>query len=171
MRTRPRFAFISAVVSGLVLVTTQLPASADRIVGTAGDDTLRGTAGKDHLDGRGGDDLLVGRDGRDSLLGRSGDDTAYGGRGGDYFDGGRGRDAFKGGPGPDSVFDHLVNGHGNASELRLGVGADSVLSNVSSDGRVDVIYCGPGEDTVSYWGDPDPRDRLLNCEHVNDWSH
>lgn len=171
MRTRHRFSAVSAVVAVLVVGATQLPAAADRIVGTAGNDTLHGTAGKDHLDGRAGDDLLVGRDGRDTLLGRSGDDTAYGGRGGDYFDGGRGRDVFKGGPGPDSVFEHLVNGHGNASELRLGRGSDSVVSNVSSDGRIDVIYCGPGEDTVSYWGDPDPRDRLVNCEHVTDWSH
>lgn len=79
---------------------------ADRINGSAADDSIylyggndeaRGGDGDDHIYGGDGNDVLYGEDGRDVLYGGDGADTLYGGRGGDTLFGGAGNDILIGG--------------------------------------------------------------------------
>jgi Ca2+-binding RTX toxin-like protein len=60
-------------------------ATADRLLGRAGDDRLRGAGGNDSLDGGNGRDDLAGGAGRDRLAGGFGADALAGGKGADLF--------------------------------------------------------------------------------------
>ena len=60
--------------------------------GTFGIDDLHGGGGNDSIDGRGNDDKLYGDAGNDTIAGGSGDDEIWGGAGNDLLDGGTGQD-------------------------------------------------------------------------------
>jgi Ca2+-binding RTX toxin-like protein len=69
-------------------------ATADDLLGGAGNDTLQGLGGNDTLNGDAGNDSLEGGAGNDSLIGGTGDDTLLGGTGRDRLEGGAGNDWF-----------------------------------------------------------------------------
>jgi Ca2+-binding RTX toxin-like protein len=114
--------------------------------GAVGADDIVGTHGRDELVGTRHPDTLRGRGGADALIGMYGADVLIAGRGLDNVQDGPGRDV-----------------------VHLGRGNDTILTE--ADGFVDTFRCGPGYDYVWYWGDPEPGDVLIGCEHVGDWSH
>ena len=152
---------------------------ADRLFGDNGRDILRGNAGSDRafggpgadvLRGGAGADRLFGGDGNDSLRGGRGDDKVIGGTGADNLRGGAGRDSLFAGPGADRVAGgagpDVVAGGDGADRLSGGAGRDKIMGGAGNDridaldGEPDVIYCGPGRDTVR----ADPVDRKVSCE-------
>jgi len=90
-------------------------------------------------------DLLRGTPGRDSICGRPERDAIRAGPGNDTIDGGSGGDVIYPGSGRDVV-----------------VAADGADSIYARDGELDVIDCGPAQDTVR----ADRLDRLTRCERV-----
>jgi Tol biopolymer transport system component len=124
--------------------------------GTPGDDTLRGTPGRDFLYGEAGNDRLFG-EGRADIL--------RGGPGNDFLDGGPGRDTLIDAPGNDRVvggdeIDRIILERGSD---RVNAGKGDDLVQAESDGRRDVISCGPGRDTVY----AEQIDRVArDCERV-----
>lgn len=168
------------------------PVLADVVNGTEGDDTLRGTGSADDINGFRGSDSLKGLGGHDDLRGGRGWDVMkghagadymyagpdrtrdfndmYGGRGADVGYGSRSNDWMDGGRGPDTFYgrgnsDYATPGKGR-DVVRFGKGNDGIWV-LTHDGVVDHIFCGPGDDYVSYSEDtPDPKDKLHNCEEV-----
>jgi Ca2+-binding RTX toxin-like protein len=69
--------------------------SAEKIVGTPGDDVLKGGSGDDIIFGQEGNDVIRGKQGNDNLHGKQGDDLIFGGRGTDKVNGGQGNDTCK----------------------------------------------------------------------------
>ncbi|CAN5713766.1 hypothetical protein BH24ACT11_BH24ACT11_07100 [soil metagenome] len=164
----------AGVVTGaLILTATTLAAApavanggdAEDIVGTSGDDILLGGSGRDALWGQGGDDVLragsQAAEGMVFLRGGGGNDTSYGGKHGDHLVGGSGSDTFYARGGADTVYPDR-----GIDVVRLGKGNDTGLV-VELDNKVDVFYCGPGNDSVVYYYDQiDPRDQHHGCESV-----
>jgi hypothetical protein len=116
------------------------------------DGVLRGFGGDDHIEGAASDDALDGGPGADAVFGRRGDDALAGGEGDDLLEGGRGRDVLDGGEGDD----RLLGGF-DADRLRGGPGNDAIRA---TDGRRDVVDCGPGRDRAIL----DRRDVATGCE-------
>ncbi|WP_238365595.1 calcium-binding protein [Mesobacterium pallidum] len=118
----------------------------DTMAGQDGDDTLEGGDGTDRLDGGTGFDQLSGGEGKDRLWGREGADSLSGGRGNDRLFGQGGNDDLSGGPGADRLSggrhqDRLIGGYGHDT-LAGGDGADTL------DG-------GPGDDLLTGGAGPD----------------
>lgn len=115
------------------------PGTAVRVtlIGGAGADALTGGDAADALLGLGGNDYLNGGAGADLIDGGAGNDAAYGLGGDDVMAGGTGRDVLNGGAGADRL-----SGEDGADVLSGGDGADRL------DGDEDVVYTGPGADTV-----------------------
>lgn len=145
----------AGIVTGALLLTATTltaatPAMAESdgakdIVGTSGDDTIRGTTKSDYIRARGG----------------GGKDTIYGGKHGDHLVGGNAADSFYARGGADTVYP----GRGR-DVVRLAKANDTSLI-FELDNRVDVFYCGPGNDTVVYYYDQiDSRDQHHGCESV-----
>ena len=101
-------------------------------------DRLYGGADDDFLNGGPGNDRLYGGRGEDELYGDEGNDWLVGGRNDDLIVAGTGNDRVRGGPGDDviDVYDDPV--------------------------ERDVVFCGPGTDTVY----ADTSDVLIGCEDV-----
>jgi Ca2+-binding RTX toxin-like protein len=101
---------------------------------TEGNDKLTGTAGNDDLQGLGGNDKLTGLAGNDTLQG------------------GKGRDSLDGGDGDDSLYDDVVFGPGQATQL-ADQDADVLKGGAGNDylvgGPGDKMYGGPGNDGFS----------------------
>jgi hypothetical protein len=120
---------------------------ADRIVGTAARDVIFPGAGDDRVWGRGGDDRIDATYGRDFVDAGPDNDIVYTHANDDVVRGGAGRDLLVPGNGEDAVYG--------------GRGRD--LIQVSGDGRVDRVRCGPGRDVVF----ADAIDRAAgDCETV-----
>jgi Ca2+-binding RTX toxin-like protein len=79
--------------------------AAERIDGSAGNDTIVLLGGDDSSDGGAGDDTLRGGDGDDSLEGGDGDDLLEGGAGNDTLRGGYGDDIYRIGSATATVID------------------------------------------------------------------
>jgi hypothetical protein len=133
--------------------------------GTNGPDTLVGTDGRDLLLGGPGNDSLFANDGADRLFGGAGNDFLEGGDGDDYLSGGTGDDTLVGDNGNDILIggpgnDDLEGGHG-INHINAGPGDDRI--DVQNSSKLDVVDCGPGNDTVF----ADHGDRIAkNCETV-----
>lgn len=101
---------------------------------TEGNDKLTGTAGADDLQGLGGNDTLTGLGGNDTLQG------------------GKGRDALDGGDGDDALYDDVVFGPGQATQL-ADQDADVLKGGAGNDylvgGPGDKLYGGAGNDGFS----------------------
>ena len=107
---------------------------ADSLAGTASADAISGGGGADRISGLAGGDCLSGGAGRDRLAGGAGNDTVDGGAGNDVLNAGTGRNVLRGGSGNDRLD--------------------------STNGRRDVLNCGPGRDVVF----ADAFDRVTACE-------
>ena len=157
-----------------------VPRDFQRLHGTSHADRLQGTAGMDFIRAYGGADTSLGRGGMDIVSGGPGVDAVTGGRGSDWVWGGSGQDATAGGPAADVMYefagadtvdggpgaDWVAAGRGS-DVFRTGGGNDYVIA--LADRAADIIKCGTGaHDIVGYLRRPDPRDRLVGCEHVND---
>ena len=120
----------------------------DMLFGDAGDDTLNGDAGNDSLGGGAGNDALNGGSGDDTLYGDPGDDTLNGGSGIDEF--------FYAGAGTTSVTVDLTAGTASGADI-----GNDTLSNIedvttgdgddtiTGDANDNVVWSGPGNDTVN----------------------
>jgi Ca2+-binding RTX toxin-like protein len=108
----------------------------------------------DRLLGSAGVDIIHALDGHDKVFGREGDDWLKGGPGDDEVHGQMGNDRVKGHEGEDTVFggpgDDLVRG-GTAKQ--------------TNDGKVDILDCGAGTDTVYY---TEGTDTISDCEILHE---
>lgn len=118
-----------------------------------GDDTADGAAKSDRIAGGPGNDTLDG-DNFPSPFG----DFLTGGAGDDTFTGGQGTDVIVGGSGNDTVDNGTGTVNQGADRVAAGSGDDTI--NEASDGSIDTVRGGPGEDTCIL----DPADRARSCE-------
>lgn len=170
----------------------------DVVYGGTGADELHGRGGRDFVSGGKGRDLVLGEGAFDRLFGDFGNDVVRGGGGGDYFgnpapnigfegddtliggggrdvlmEDGNGNDVLRGGPNKKIVTSPDIFGTreflspaGGADRVFGGAGPDIVY--LESDGRRDIIRCGPGDDEVSYNKGRDRRDVISGCEKIRD---
>lgn len=131
MQAKYRALAVAAVCS-LAAAGAAFGATKAVIVGTPGDDTLWGTSSADVMDGKAGNDTLHGRAGNDVLYGNRGDDTLHGG----------GNDVLYGADGADSIWGGL------GSDVEYGGPGDDSLHSLANDNAVDILDCGPGNDTA-----------------------
>jgi len=122
-----------ATVASLALAGVAFGATKAVIVGTSGNDTLWGTPSAD---------VMYGKAGNDTLHGRAGNDVIYGNAGDDVLKGGDGRDVLYGGDGNDSIWGGLD------SDIEYGGAGDDNLHSLADDNAVDILDCGPGNDTA-----------------------
>ena len=138
----------------------------DKLIGTAKQDELRGKGGKDTLRGRAEDDLLYAGPGDDDVFGGSGKDSVWSGTGDDWVRASGGRDQIR----TQADRDTLQLGSSGPTRAWTGGGRDSVIA-YDVDGNRDVVFCGPGKDSVYYLGEIDPDDKYVDCEHIADAAH
>ncbi|MDF3029625.1 MAG: HlyJ hemolysin-like protein [Moraxellaceae bacterium] len=131
------------------------------LTGTSGNDTLTGGTGVEVVFGRAGNDTVSAGDGNDRVYGGGGDDTVYGEDGADQLRGGVGHDSMNGGAGADALYgeagnDGLAGGAG-ADVVDGGDGDDFLMDHlyavVETDGLVDTLYGGDGNDQVMLCSD------------------
>ena len=97
---------VSSSPVGVNLSTFSDPATtslADKVFGSAFDDTIKAGGGADRLELGAGNDSGFGDDGNDTILGGAGNDTLDGGAGNDTLAGGAGIDNISGGDGFDTI--------------------------------------------------------------------
>ncbi len=122
-------------------------------VGGPGNNTIYGTVHGDAIYGKGGND---------DLHGRAGNDVLIGGEGNDVLRGGHDSDVLRGGPGDDTLWG------GFGADVELGGPGNDTLYALANDNRLDVLDCGPGDDTAHVNVHERGRYRIARCEHV-DW--
>ena len=124
----------------------------DFLMGTSDPDVLYGKGGSDFMDGRGGNDQLYGGDGNDEIVSFPGDDILYGGRGNDFLIEGKGNNL-------------LFGGSGNDFFQATAIDPDRPGSGNTTPKKRDLVFCGPGRDTVAV--DPGHVDFVASdCEEV-----
>jgi Ca2+-binding RTX toxin-like protein len=165
----------ATAVIAVLFFTAPAVSAAQALTGTPSDDTLVGTAASDELRGGGGNDTLRGRGEADRLYGGSGNDDVFGGRGADLIWAGQGNDWVRASAGRDEIRtragrDTVQLGTSGPSRTWTGAGNDAVIA-YDVDGNRDVVFCGPGRDSVYYWGEIDPDDRYIGCEQVSNAAH
>jgi len=166
---------VSVAVVAVATLLTPAGASAETLTGTPGPDRLIGTDRSDTLRGRGGADMLRGQGGADRIYGGAGRDDVFGGRGRDVVRVGSGPDWVRASDGRDIIcthaaFDTVQLGRSGPSRVWTGIGNDAVIA-YDIDGNRDVVFCGPGRDSVYYWGKADPQDAYPGCERILDAAH
>ena len=151
----------------------------DSLIGTSDSDALYGRGAGDFLAGKGENDVLYGEDGDDFMHGGAvgwgmapdGQDRLFGGDGSDCMFGGSQDDVLHGGPGRDDMGHYcyeFIFDTGN-DLFYGGTGDDDIIAledrpqNPDAQER-DVVFCGPGRDTVYY---QKGVDRLFDCERKN----
>lgn len=180
------FAFVAS--SGVGLAAIEFGTERNEFIeGTGTGDVLHGGGGSDSLAGRGGNDVLHGGSGGDALHGGSfrfgqifegrrmiadGRDTLFGNGGDDCVWGGSGDDVLHGGDGNDFVgtycLDFIMDT--GSDVMYAGAGNDDVMAveaPFTAPRRLqekDIVYCGPGVDTVFY---QKGVDRVFGCERKN----
>ena len=159
----------------------------DVLIGTNGEDVLYGGGGNDGLAGRGEDDVLRGDAGDDFMYGGSfrfeeifgqggrmvpdGEDKLFGGSGDDCMFGGSEDDVLYGGEGNDDIghycYEFIMDAgndiiHGGRGDDDI-IAAEAPFAYPALQER-DVVYCGPGKDTIYY---QKGVDRIFDCESKN----
>lgn len=147
----------------------------DFLIGTNSEDQLYGRGGSDGLAGKEGDDVLYGDDGNDFMHGgrvgwgmaADGEDKLFGGNGSDCMFGGSEDDILHGGPGNDDMghycYEFIFDRGGDI--FYGGSGNDDIIAIVDTEAQErDLVFCGPGKDTVYY---RKGVDRLFDCERKN----
>lgn len=102
--------------------------SADKKIGTLGDDLIHGWAKGGVYTSPSGNDTLDGAAGNDSLYGGTGNDSLIGGIGNDLMDGNAGADIFDGGTGNDI---YVIDITADKVTEAAGAGTDTIRSYVS----------------------------------------
>ena len=173
--------------SGVALAAVQFGTERhDVIRGTGGEDVVHGRGGWDVISGRGDDDVLFGDEGANAIHGGSfrleeifqgnkmvpdGKDRLFGGDGADCVWGGSEDDVLYGGAGNNFVGTYcldFVMDTGN-DIMYAGTGNDFVMA-VEAPSRYpelqerDLVFCGPGTDTVYY---KKGVDQIFDCERKN----
>lgn len=148
----------------------------NRILGLGGDDVVYAYGANDVVYGGFGNDFIRGDAGADQLYGEPGLDSVIGSGGGDTLNGGAGTDNVAGGPGNDTLYGaggndlmgNIVFGPSTVTDTGQDkfYGGDGDDRFYTSDGEVDTINCGPGEDTVY----KDEIDVLANDSCENIWN-
>jgi Ca2+-binding RTX toxin-like protein len=175
------------VGSGVALAAVKIGTDGhDVLKGTKGEDVIHGRGSWDVISGVGSDDVLYGDEGSDSIHGGSfdldeifdgrrmvpdGEDKIYGGDGKDCVWGGSEDDVLYGGAGNDFVGTYcldFVMDTGN-DVMYAGSGNDFVMAVEAPDRyqnlqERDVVYCGPGKDTVYF---TKGVDQIFGCERKN----
>jgi Ca2+-binding RTX toxin-like protein len=141
----------------------------DVVEGGEGNDVINGDQGADRILGGLGNDVITGGADNDWLIGDVGHDNLDGGDGNDKIDGFTGNDVINGGNGNDQIIgdtgaDKIFGGDGN-DEIYHGQWLPDIDDMLRSDGKKDVIDCGPGIDQVIINEDVD-GDVAINCESV-----
>ena len=156
--------------SGIALAAVKFGTEGpDRIIGTNVKDVLYGKGGNDGLAGRGADDILYGGDGHDFMYGGyvrygemfqggrfapDGQDKMFGGKGNDCLFGGTGNDILYGGDGHDMIgllcFDFVSDLGKDIMYGRSGDDEIIALEIERHKQQRDIVFCGPGRDTVYY---------------------
>lgn len=159
----------------------------DVIRGTKGEDVVHGGGGWDVISGRGDDDVLFGDGGSDAIHGGSfrleeifdghrmvpdGEDRLFGGDGADCVWGGSEDDVLYGGAGKDFVGTYCLDFVMDTGEdvMYAGSGNDFIMaveaptSEPASLQEEDIVFCGPGTDTVYY---EKGLDQVFDCERKN----
>lgn len=170
---------IIILLSGFMGIGTIFPmsASADTITcaGVVIPDPCLGTTRNDVMTGDGNDNLICGRSGYDKIILGGGNDIGVGNgglAGGDVIDGGYGKDTIIGdnmnAPGAP---EDCGGQSGGADNLNGGPDDDkiyhsSIISPTASDGRKDIINCGPGKDEA-FINTRIDADTAINCEIVH----
>jgi Ca2+-binding RTX toxin-like protein len=138
--------------------------SKSNCAGTNGDDIIIGGNKSKDL-------VIVGHDGNDIINASAGDDDLCGGNGNDQLNGEDGNDRLVGdsflckaevGPGSAPGMDNIMGGAGN--DILIHGNANGNYDD--SDGKRDLIDCGPGDDTAMLNISID-HDEAVNCEHIN----
>ncbi|HWS34256.1 MAG TPA: calcium-binding protein [Actinoplanes sp.] len=117
----------------------------ENLFGGSGTDTIYGNGGNDYIYPDGGTNTIYGGPGDDDLRGGPGRDLIWGQEGNDRINPGAGNDVARGGPG-DDMFDEGTGRdvlHGDA-------GMDDFMQGGWDGPARDVIYGGPGFDSVEY---------------------
>lgn len=158
----------------------------DVIRGTDGEDVVHGGGGWDVISGGGDDDVLFGDEGADAIHGGSfrlgeifdgdrmvpdGEDKLFGGDGADCVWGGSEDDELYGGAGNDFVGTYCLDFVMDTGEdtMYAGSGNDHVMAveapfRYSGLQEPDVVFCGPGTDTIYY---QKGVDLIFDCERKN----
>jgi hypothetical protein len=133
-------AVAALLLAGETALAKDLFCLGGKCVGTERADQIFGTDGMDKIAGRDGGDIIF-----DDLF-LAADDVVHGGAGPDVIrdDGGPDVDTIFGGKGDDAI------------TVRESFGT-------TVDTTIDVVDCGPGEDTVFF----DPTDNVKDCEILN----
>lgn len=169
---------ISALIVGGTALLENIPYAHALTINCAGitiPEVCLGTTRNDVITGDGKDNFICGRSGYDVITLGSGDDTGVGNGGspaGDAIDGGYGKDTLIGDnakePGAPEDCGGQLSG---ADNLNGGPDDDriyhsSLISPTASDGKKDIINCGPGNDEAFINTSVD-GDVAINCETVH----
>jgi Ca2+-binding RTX toxin-like protein len=146
-------------------------ASANLVLGGAGDDTIYGGSGSDRLyggadddsiEGSGGLNRIFGEDGEDTLVGGWQDDTIDGGAGHDYINGSYGNDSLIGGTGNDTIYGQETSIESSGDDtIHGGIGNDVLYGGRGND----EIYGGPGNDYIVVEPTDDGRNEVAIYGH------
>jgi Ca2+-binding RTX toxin-like protein len=168
------------VGSGVALAAVKFGTDGrDELIGTNSADQLFGKGGRDFLAGKKQDDVLYGGDGNDFNYGGAvgwgmapdGQDKLWGGDGSDCMFGGSEDDVLIGGTGRDDMGHYcyeFIMDTGN-DVFHSGSGNDSIMAveapfSYPTLQERDLVFCGPGKDTVYY---QKGVDRIFDCERKN----
>ncbi|HHQ4893461.1 TPA: calcium-binding protein, partial [Aeromonas veronii] len=110
----------------------QVLSSAQKAIGTPGNDNIKGGVGNDLLDGGAGNDTLVGGGGDDTLKGGAGDDLLTSSGGTSVLEGGEGNDTLIG------------SGHSDTYRFNLGDGHDLIINGKAGGEHYSAIILGTG---------------------------
>jgi Ca2+-binding RTX toxin-like protein len=157
------------MLSGIALAATiscGAISSEGHCYGTRRADTMTGNAERNNMSGKRGGDEMSALKGPDAIWGGIGDDRMFAGPGSDYVGDNKGSNLLSGGPGGDYLNayhppDSKPAPAFNVDRIKGGPGGDSIDA---TDGRKDLVNCGPGRDSVYF----DRRlDEVENCERLN----
>lgn len=169
---------IAAVIVGGTSILMNIPYAHAATINCAGiviPDVCSGTTRNDVMTGDGNDNFICGQSGYDKIILGDGSDTGVGGGGspaGDFIDGGYGKDTIIGdninAPGAPEDCGGQSSG---ADTLNGGPDDDkifhsNIISPTASDGRKDIINCGPGKDEAFINIRVD-ADIAISCETVH----
>ncbi len=145
----------------------------DEMYGGAADDLFYGNADHDRMNGHNGNDVLIGGQGNDTIRGGNGDDRINGNSSKDNLLGGNGDDTINGGSGQDRIVggkgdDRLVGGSGTDVFVFRGDSGSDVITDFKVDSEVielEIVSQGSEFGAPTGWyGDADVLDFITYAD-------